>query len=101
MDIIEDKEKVTICFDERIDTVNAPQVEKELFDIIGRYLDQTFVFDAKNLTYISSAGLRILLRVAKKTKTRVRIYNVQSLVYETFEVTGFVDLLDIEMNEAE
>ena len=53
------------------------------------------VFDAEDLEYISSAGLRVLLHV-RKNNPEMKIINVSSEVYEVFEVTGFSQMLSIE-----
>ena len=53
---------LTVYLDGRIDTNNAPQVEKEIFDAIGQDNEKQVIFDAEKLEYISSAGLRVLMR---------------------------------------
>ena len=54
------------------------------------------VIDAGGLTYISSAGLRVLLSARKRCKEKVfRIVNVNDEVMNIFEVTGFSDIMDI------
>ena len=87
---------VTIFIDGRIDTNNAAQTEKEIFDAIG---DNTnVVIDAENLEYISSAGLRVLLATQKAMGEpgSMVIRNVTDEVREIFEVTGFMDILTVE-----
>jgi anti-anti-sigma factor len=54
------------------------------------------IIDCAKLTYISSAGLRVLLSAQKKTKGTMKLINVCELVMEVFEMTGFVDILTIE-----
>lgn len=80
----------------RLDTLTAPDLEKE---IQGNCTDvEKLVFDFQELEYISSAGLRVLLSAHKlmKSKGGMVIKNVNSEIMEIFEVTGFTDILNIE-----
>ena len=74
----------------------APQLEEELRTALSGI--EKLVFDLKELAYISSAGLRVLLS-AQKTMNRqgeMILRNVNEDIMEIFEVTGFVDILNIE-----
>lgn len=80
----------------RIDTVTAPELEARLKAVYESVKE--LVFDFKNVEYISSAGLRVLLG-AQKTMNKIgkmKVINVDSAVMEVFEITGFKDILDIE-----
>ncbi len=80
----------------RLDTVTAPQLEDELKDSLDGITQLTI--DFKDLAYISSAGLRVLL-FAQKTMNKqgtMVITNVNETVMEVFEITGFIDILTIE-----
>lgn len=80
----------------RLDTVTAPDLEKEVRDCIDNLTE--LVFDFKDLDYISSAGLRILLasqKIMLKQGT-MKVVNVNSTIMEIFDVTGFSDILTIE-----
>ena len=81
----------------RLDTATAPDLEAELDDSLK---DITLlILEIGSLEYISSAGLRVLLK-AHKTMTQkggaMKIRNANELVREVFEVTGFSDILTIE-----
>jgi len=80
----------------RLDTNTSPELENEL----KKYLDNisSLIFDFKNLEYISSAGLRVILSTQKimNTKGDMVIKNVNDLVMEVFDATGFTDILNIE-----
>lgn len=92
------KDKVlTISIDGKVDTNNATIVEKEVFDIISSQETNfdSFVLDADNLEYISSAGLRIILRLRKEQPT-LKIINASTEVYNIFEMTGFSEMFPIE-----
>jgi anti-anti-sigma factor len=54
------------------------------------------IIDCEKLVYVSSAGLRVLLALNKKIKNCLTLENVQELVMEVLEVTGFVNILKIK-----
>lgn len=88
---------LTVFLEGRIDTISAPKVEEELFSIINENASEAkeLVIDAKDLLYISSTGLRILMKLKKGTKLPVSIINTADPVYDIFETTGFTTLFDI------
>ena len=77
----------------RIDSVNAGELEKNLFEAYEK--EGELSIDAGELEYISSAGLRVLLKLRKK-QSKLEILNVSNDVYEILEVTGFTDLLEVK-----
>ncbi len=86
---------LTIFLENRIDMNNASQIEKEIMEAIeGR--NEDIVIDAENLTYISSAGLRVLLKLSKKVNKSLPVRNVSPAVYDIFETTGFTELFDVK-----
>ena len=82
---------LTICLEGRLDTTTVPELEKELAEI-----DHTkeLVFDFENLEYISSAGLRLILKFKKENDT-TKVINCNSEVYDIFHMTGFADIMDV------
>ncbi len=90
--------KLVITLGQRIDTNNAPQIEKEVIETVNAHAGTDVVFDAEKLEYISSSGLRILMKVVKKTGKPVDIINVSAEVYEIFDVTGFTELMNVQTN---
>ena len=98
MNIIKNREeeKLTIGLEGRLDTNTAPQLEGELRSAINGVTD--LVFDLKELEYISSAGLRVLLSAQKVMNRQgsMVLRNVKPEVKEIFEVTGFIDILTLE-----
>ena len=87
-------ENLTIALDGRLDTTTAPELESFINE---NYSDgQALTINCEKLSYISSAGLRVLLSAQKKTKGRMKVTNVCELVMEVFEMTGFADILVIE-----
>ena len=84
-----------IVLPERIDSNSADTVKEEIQNLFdNKTLDHIF-FDASELKYISSAGLRVILKFRKDDK-ELKIINVCSEVYEIFEMTGFTEILTIE-----
>ena len=86
----------TVTVEGRLDTITAPELDAELTTALNGI--EKLVFDFSELEYISSAGLRVLLS-AQKVMTKqggMVIRNVKPEIMEIFEVTGFVDILDIE-----
>ena len=88
--------KLTLALEGRLDTGTAPQLEAELKASLADV--STLVLDFAGLEYISSAGLRVLLGAQKamSKKGGMVIRNVNEVISEVFEVTGFVDILSIE-----
>ncbi len=79
----------------RIDSNNASRVERDVMEKLAERSGEAVVLDAAALDYISSAGLRVLLRV-RKTHPDMRIVNVNSEVYEILDMTGFTDMMPVE-----
>ena len=88
--------KLTLALEGRLDTGTAPQLEAELKSSLDGVT--TLVLDFTGLEYISSAGLRVLLGAQKVMAKQggMVIRNVNEVISEVFEVTGFVDILNIE-----
>ena len=79
----------------RIDSDNASAWEKEIMERLEGTEGEPVAIDAEALDYISSAGLRLLLRV-KKLFSDLRIVNVNPEVYDILEMTGFTELMHVE-----
>ncbi|MCR4615735.1 MAG: phosphotransferase [Clostridiales bacterium] len=77
----------------RIDSSNAANTEANINEQIAGF-DGELVLDAAELEYISSAGLRVILRL-KKSNSSTKIINCKPEVYEIFDMTGFTEMMDI------
>ena len=86
---------MTIELKGRIDSNNAAQVEAEMREQISGKSGEPVVLDASALQYISSAGLRVILRL-KKTCPDLRFVNVSSEIYESLDMTGFTEMMTVE-----
>ncbi len=89
------KDSLTIAVIGRIDTTTAHELE----ETVNREISgcAKLIFDFKELDYISSAGLRILLGAQKLMGANgMKVINVNETVNEIFEITGFSYILDVE-----
>ena len=94
IEIKKNAEETTVVLVGRLDTITAPDLDKviaELSDV------KSLVLDTKDLEYISSAGLRVLLGAQKKMQKMgsMKLVNVREAVMEVLEMTGFADILTI------
>ena len=85
---------VTVSLLGRIDSGNAPQVEEELNQLVQSQPDKEYKIDMGKLEYISSAGLRVLLRL-RKQHPELSLENVASSIYEILETTGFTEIMKV------
>ena len=92
----QDDKKLTITLVGRLDTVTAPQLEAELRNSVKGC--ESLIFDFKGLEYLSSAGLRVLLAAQKvmNKQGKMVVKNVNDMIMEIFEITGFSEILTIE-----
>ena len=86
---------MTIKLQGRIDSSNAARVEEEIQAQLAGQGDMPVEMDASKLDYISSAGLRVLLRI-RKSHPDMRITGVSSEVYEVLDMTGFTEMMRVE-----
>ncbi len=82
-----------IALSGKIDSMNAAQIEASIQQQLSGFSGDV-VLDAANLAYISSAGLRVILRI-KKANASTRVVNCNSEVYEIFDMTGFTEMMSI------
>lgn len=95
IDKILEEDKLTIKLNGRLDTNTAPELEEELKKGLPNVTD--LVLDFEDLKYISSAGLRVVLSTQKimNKQGTMSIENVNDLIMEIFEATGFSSILTI------
>ena len=98
MTIVEERNSnvLTLKIEGRLDTTTAPTLEKTINDILDGVTE--LILDMNQLTYVSSAGLRVLLSTQKKMNKigTMKLIGVCEEVMEVFEMTGFSDILNIE-----
>ena len=80
----------------RLDTTTAPELEAALDEVLEN--TKELIFNLENLEYISSAGLRVILKAQKSmnTKGSMKLTGVNDSIMEVFDITGFLDILTIE-----
>ena len=86
---------LTIFLEGRIDSSNSERIGAEIDKIIEENPSGSIVLDAEGLEYISSAGLRIILRL-RKSHEQLKVSNASSEVYDIFDMTGFTEIITIE-----
>ena len=90
-----DKDILYIAVEGRVDASNAAEAEQKLFGIKNANADKHVVLDAEKLEYVSSAGLRVILKLRKEAP-KLAIINVIPEVYEILDMTGFTDMVTVE-----
>ena len=89
-------DSATFIISGRLDTQTAPELENELDSILSGLKE--LIFDMTNLEYVSSAGLRVILKAQKAMNTQgsMKLTGVNDSIMEVFDITGFLDILTIE-----
>ena len=89
-------ESATLIVSGRLDTQTAPELEAELEAVLSGLKELTF--DMTNLEYVSSAGLRVILKAQKAMNAQgsMKLTGVNDSIMEVFDITGFLDILTIE-----
>ncbi len=90
------EDKLTVEVTGRLDTLTSPQLEAKLEPELDGIKE--LIFDLKELEYISSAGLRVLLGAAQAMEDRgeMKVRNPNERVMDVFSLTGFDDIFTIE-----
>ena len=87
---------LSILLPDNVDTTNAAEVEESINKVIEENKGfKKLILDASNLQYISSVGLRIVLRL-KQNYDDLSVIEAAANIYEIFEMTGFTDIIDIQ-----
>ena len=87
-------EQLTLYLDGELNSFNAEGVEKEIQNTIENKQFKSIVLDLENLKYISSAGLRVILKLKQKYND-VSVNNANLEVYDIFQMTGFTDIMPV------
>lgn len=95
MDFVVNDETLVIKLGGRVDSNNAAEVETELTGVCAKNEHKKVILDIEELTYISSAGLRVILKL-KKSEKDFELINASNEVYEIFSMTGFSDIIQIK-----
>lgn len=87
---------LTIFLQGDIDAQNAAEIQREMEEILKSREKDVLVLDARDLTYISSAGLRVMLAIQKEFNTRISIINLSAEVLAIFQMAGFQHLMEVK-----
>ena len=90
-----EKDILYVAIEGRVDASNAAEAEEKIFSVKRDHPGKHTVVDADLLDYISSAGLRVILRL-RKEEPGLAIINVAPDVYEVLDMTGFTDMVTVE-----
>ena len=85
---------LSLFFEGELNSYNADDVEKEIEDITNGKEFKTLDLDFAGLRYVSSAGLRIILKLKQKYDD-VHIKEASLEVYDVLNMTGFVNIMDV------
>jgi len=95
--LVENRDDIVILAPRhRVDTNTSPEVEKVIFENIGDG-EGKMVIDFSQVDYVSSAGLRVLLKTAKKMKKgggKLGLCNLNDQIKEVLELSGFLGIID-------
>lgn len=92
---IQNGDTLTYALEGRLDSSTAPQLQEEMGDLGGV---KELIIDMNQLEYISSAGLRVMLKAQKImiAQGSMKLVGVNSVIMEVLEMTGFSDILTVE-----
>ena len=87
---------LTVNLEGKIDTSNADEISAELLELAKKFPAEKFILNLEKLSYISSAGLRAVLKLSKLKKKNLQLIEASREVYEVFETSGFTKIVDIQ-----
>lgn len=89
-------DRLVLFLSGKIDSSNAAEFAAQIRSALSDHPDLPWLMDAGDLEYISSAGLRVLLRLKQETGTGMTIRNVSSQIYDTLSMTGFTEIMNVQ-----
>ena len=87
---------LTVNLKGKIDTSNADKINEELLELAKKFPTEKFVLNLEKLKYISSTGLRAILRLGKLKKKNLQLVEASREVYEVFDTSGFTKIINIQ-----
>ena len=96
IDFNKSNDSLSIALEGRLDTTTAPELEATI-DACAADIKE-LVLDCSALEYVSSAGLRVILKAQKlmNAQGNMKLTHVNETIMEVFDITGFADILTIE-----
>ena len=92
---LKEENVLTIYLEGQISSYNADNVEKEINDVLNKETFNNLKLDFSNVSYISSAGLRVILKLKQKYNN-VSVINTTLEVYDIFSMTGFTNIMEVK-----
>ena len=86
---------LTLFFEGELNSYNSEYVEKEIDEVLSSNIFQTLNLDFAKLQYISSAGLRIILKIKQRFNDS-HVINASLDVYDVLQMTGFTNIMDVK-----
>lgn len=86
---------LTFYLEGELNSYTSKDVEKEIEEVMSKNTFNKVILDLKDLSYISSAGLRIIVRIKQKCDD-TSLVNTPSGVYDIFKMVGFHKVIKIE-----
>ncbi len=87
---------LTVNLEGKIDTSNADEISAELLELAKKFPAEKFILNLEKLNYISSSGLRAVLRLSKLKKKNLQLIEASREVFEVFDTSGFTKIIDIQ-----
>ena len=94
--INDNDERVVLELKGKLDKYTSPALENEILKILPNLQNRMLEIDMSNVTYLSSAGLRVLLTTHKEINGKMVVTHVKDEIKEIFKITGFTKVLTIE-----
>lgn len=91
-----EEKTLTVALEGRLDTVTSPELDRTLESVLEGV--EELVLELADLEYVSSAGLRVILKLQKHMAKQgtLKVRHVNPTVMEVLEITGFADILTLE-----
>lgn len=86
---------LTLYVEGHVDSKNANEFSREVMAALDDAPGAAVVIDMEKLEYMSSAGLRVLMKVIRRTNGAVKAINVSPDIYDIFEITGFDEMMEV------
>lgn len=87
--------KLLLYAEGKMDSSNAEEWQREILEAAQAHLDCEPVLDFSALDHITSAGLRVIMRVSNGRPKPLTVQNVSQDVYEVLDITGFTQIVDV------
>ena len=87
---------LTIFLNGRIDSNSSAELDSKITEALEKFPNEDVILNAEKLEYISSAGLRVLLKLQKKKEQKLKIINTSLEIYDILDVTGFINMFDVQ-----